>query len=150
MKVDVSVAVDVGGVGELDLLTDLGGELSELVGDGGAVGQGGGVGGVLGVGSSLIDGLGNLLGSGDELLVLGDEVGLGTDVHQGSTGSGDQAVAGLAVGTLGGLGSAGDAQNVNGLVEVAVGLRECLLGVHHAGAGGVAQLLDLSSSDSHG
>ena len=70
MKVDVGVAVDVGGVGELDLLADLGGELTELVGDGGAVVQGGGVGRVLGVGSSLLDGLGDLLGSGDELLVL--------------------------------------------------------------------------------
>ena len=70
-------------------------------------------------------------------------------MHQGRASGSNQAVAGLTVGTLRSLSSAGNTQDVNGLIEVAIGLSEGLLGVHHAGASSVAQFLDLSSSDSH-
>ena len=49
---------------------------------------------------------------------------------------GDQAGGGLALGAaLGRLGGTLDAQQLDGLVEVAVGLLERLLAVHHPGAG---------------
>ena len=43
--------------------------------------------------------------------------------------------------------SALDAQELDGLVEVAVGLLQRLLGVHHPGAGGVAELLDVRGGE---
>jgi hypothetical protein len=61
---------------------------------------------------------------------------------------GDEAGGGLPLGAaLGGLGGALDAEQLDGLVEVAVGLVERLLAVHHAGAGELAELLDVGSGE---
>ena len=143
------VAIEVSGVSELNLLTDFGGELTKLVTNSGAISQSCGISSILRVSPGLISSLGDLVSGGDELLILGDEVGLRADMHQGRASGSNQAVAGLTVGTLRSLSSAGNTQDVNGLIEVAIGLSEGLLGVHHAGASSVAQFLDLSSSDSH-
>src|SRR5215207_1479414 len=84
----------------------------------------------------------------DEVVVPGDEVGVAVDLDEHA----DLAVA-VDVGLdrpLGGLPAAHlqrlvaepDAQQLDGLVDVAVRLRKRRLAVHHAGAGAVAQLLD--------
>ena len=54
----------------------------------------------------------------------------------------DDALAGRAPFALAGLGDALLAQDRVGLVEVAIGLLERLLAVHHARAGHLAELLD--------
>src|SRR5690606_26342360 len=98
-------------------------------------------------------GLGDGFGEGDEVLVLGDEVGLGIDLDDGRAvaglGEGDAALGGHAVGLLVGLGQAGLAQRLGGGVDVAAGLGERLLAFHHAGAGALAQFLDQGSGDFH-
>src|SRR5690606_25648007 len=95
--------------------------------------------------------LGHFVGEGQEVGVLGDEVGLGVDLDQhrlaGGLGHRDAALGGDAAGLLVGLGEAGLAQPVGGGLDVAVVLGECLLALHHAGAGPLAQLLDHRSSD---
>ncbi len=96
-----------------------------------------------------VHGLGDLLRQRHELGVLGDEVGLGGELDHSVAVRGDQAVAGLAVGALRHLRRAGHPQDLDGGVEVAVGLGERLLGVHHSGAGGITELLHISSGDCH-
>ena len=93
-------------------------------------------------------GVGDLLGGGDEVLALGDEVGLALELDEDARGVGDQTGGRLALGAaLRRLGGALDAQDLDGLVEVAVGLVERLLAVHHAGAGLLAELLDVGSGE---
>jgi hypothetical protein len=85
--------------------------------------------------------------------VLGHKVGLGGEFHQhtGDRAVGlvmyvgpDGALIGLSIsGPLGHLGKALDAESVDGLVEVAIGLDQRLLGIHHSHARDLAQLLDL-------
>ncbi len=86
-----------------------------------------------------------------ELLVAGDEIGLGIDLDDGALGAldgdADQAFGGDAAGLLGGLGETAGAQPVDGGFHVAVGLGQRLLAVHHADAGRVAEFLDLLSRD---
>src|SRR5690606_14941458 len=98
-------------------------------------------------------GLGDGFGEGDEVLVLGDEVGLGVDLDDSRAVARlrerDAALGGDAVGLLVGLGQAGLAQRLGGGVDVAAGLGERLLALHHAGAGALAQFLDQGSGDFH-
>src|SRR5262249_10471870 len=83
-----------------------------------------------------------------ELLALGDEVGLAVQLDHGALGCGDQAVGRGALGAaLDRLGHALDPQDLGGLGEVAVGLLQSALGIHHSGAGGVAKLLDISGGE---
>ena len=94
------------------------------------------------------------LGEGLELLALGDEVGLAVELEQRALGGavhlgGDEAVAGRAALALGDALQALDAQLLDGLVVVAVGLDERVLAVGHARAGGLAELLDVGGADSH-
>src|SRR5690606_31492955 len=99
-----------------------------------------------------VGGAGRQRGGGDgvderqEVLVLGDEVGLGVDLDQHGLaavlGGDDAALGGDAVGLLVGLGQAGLAQPFGGGVDVAVVLGERLLALHHAGAGALAEILD--------
>ena len=142
------VAVEAGHPAELDLLADDDREVGDGLRHGLAVGQRRRA-RLLGVGGrDLVGELGQLLGQGDELLVLGHEVGLGVELDDGGAVVGDQSGRRLALGAaLGGLRRAGDAQDLDRLVEVAVGLGERLLGVHHPGAGGVAELLDVGCCD---
>ena len=80
---------------------------------------------------------------GLEGFVAGDEVGLGVHLDHGGAVLGgddaDQALGGGAAGFLGGLAEALLAQPVDGAFQVAVGLGERLLAIHHAGAGLFAQ-----------
>src|SRR4051794_34245392 len=93
-------------------------------------------------------GIGDLLGGGHELVALRDEVGLAVHLDQGGAGGGDQPGGGGALGApLLGLRGTLDAEDLDGLVEVAVSLLKCLLAVHHARAGDVAELLDVGGGD---
>ena len=81
-----------------------------------------------------------------ELFVAGDEVGLGIDFDHGAGsalgGDGHQTFGGDAAGLLGGSGQTLLAQPVDRGFDVASGLGQRLLAVHHAGAGLLAQFLD--------
>src|SRR5690606_41633142 len=69
----------------------------------------------------------------------------------GRGGRGDDALGGLAVGALGGHLLALLAEDLDGGVEVAAGLLERPLAVHHADAGGLAEALDVLGGDlAHG
>ena len=87
-----------------------------------------------------------------EAIGVGDEVGLAVDldghahavlVHIGI----HHALGGDTAGLLGGGGETLLAQEVDGLVHVAVALDERLLAVHHTGAGALAQFLNQGSSN---
>ena len=97
------------------------------------------------VGLGLGGGVGDLLRGLLELGVLGHEVGLGVDLDHGVAGDGDQTLEGIALGALAHVLRALDAQDLDGLLEVARGLVERLLAVEHPGAGLLAQLLDIRS-----
>ena len=93
------------------------------------------------------------LATADELLTLGDEVRLALQLeqHAGGVVVGDQGDDGTVLGraalALGDALLALDAQDLDGLVDVAVGLVERLLAVHHAGGGELAELLDVSGGE---
>ena len=86
-----------------------------------------------------------------ELLVAGDEIGLGIDLDEGAAraldGEADQPLGGDAAGLLGGGGKALLAQPIDGAFEIALRLAQRLLAIHHAGAGLLAQLLDQRRGD---
>jgi len=159
---DLGAAVDVAGRGTLGfsaneaadghVLADLADEgLADLF-NGLAVdlegGQGFDVGRVLGG-----DEFGNVLDEGQEVVVLGDEVGLAVDFdHRAQLGVGgdvdaDDAFGGHAGGSLGGLVAQLDAQDFFGLGHVASGFGQGLLALHHGCVGFLAQLLDHACGD---
>jgi hypothetical protein len=84
------------------------------------------------------DGVGELLGGGHELGLLGREVGLALELDDGGHAAGggdrDDAIGVVAVGAVDGLGQALLAEELGGGVELAVGLFEGALGIHHPGA----------------
>ncbi len=86
-----------------------------------------------------------------EIVVAGDEVGLGIDLDDdaeiGLNGDADEALGRHAAALLGGLGEALLAQPVDGGLDVALGLVERVLAIHHAGAGLLAQLFDQGGGD---
>jgi hypothetical protein len=88
-----------------------------------------------------------------ESVVAGDEVGLGIDFdHHGGIAlrrDRDQAFGGGAAGFLVSLGNALGAQPVNSGFHVATGFGQCLLAIHHACAGLVAQLFHHCSGNAH-
>ena len=93
------------------------------------------------------DELGERIGLRLELLAAGDEVGLALQLDEGADlavdGEGDDALRVLAVAALGAGGESLLAQPLLGGFQVAsVGL-EGPLGVHHPGAGRLAQRLDI-------
>src|SRR5690606_39190647 len=98
-------------------------------------------------------GVGHGLAEAQEVLVLADEVGFAVDLDDGGAvallGEGDAAFGGDTVGLLVGLGQARLAQRFGGGVDVAAGLGERLLALHHAGAGALAQFLDQGCGDFH-
>ena len=85
----------------------------------------------------------------DEVVVAGDEVGVAVDLdeHAGLAVRVDVglhgALGGLAAAHLEGLVAEADAQQLDGGVDVAAGLGQRRLAIHHPGARLVAQLLDL-------
>src|SRR3954451_11449107 len=98
----------------------------------------------------------DVLGEGDELLVGGHEVGVAVDLDEHA----DLAV-GVDVGLDGPLGCLSarqlldllpelDAQELDGLVDVAVGLLERGLAIHHPGARAFAQGLDVLGGNGGG
>src|SRR3954454_983685 len=132
---------------ELDLLADLDREPGDDLADGGVAERHGREGFEVGR-LRLRGGVGDLLSSIDELVALSHEVGLAVQLDQRRTRGGDQPGGCRPLrATLLGLGGTLDAQDLDGLVEVAVGLLQCFLAVHHARAGDVAELLDVGGGD---
>src|SRR6185312_1666823 len=86
-----------------------------------------------------------------EQVVARDEVGLGIDLDHDALRArdldADQALGSDAPGLLGGLGQALLAQPVLRRGQVALGLGQRRLAIHHAGAGRLAQLLDHLGGD---
>jgi hypothetical protein len=95
--------------------------------------------------------LGGFPHEGLELVVARDEVGLRIDLQQGRGVTGgfrrNEALGRHAVGLLGGLRETLLAQPIDGLLDVAAGLVERRLAVHHARAGLVAELLHQGCGD---
>ena len=91
-----------------------------------------------------------------EVLGAGHEVGLAVDLDQhadaaaGVDVGGDEPLACLAAGLLGGRCLVPLAQQDDGLLEVAAGLLEGALAVHEAGAGPLSELLDGVGADGRG
>jgi hypothetical protein len=81
-----------------------------------------------------------------ELVAAGDEVGLRIDLEEqcleALARDRDGALGGDALRLLVGLRETGFAHQFRGRVEVAAGLDERLLALHHPGAGAFTQLLD--------
>src|SRR6478672_7593296 len=136
---DDLLALEAGDPADLDLLADGRVGLVEQLLDGPAVPERAleervGVGGTGGHGLRE-----DLVGEGDELLTLGDEVRLAVDLDQRADAvaglGGHEAVGGRAALTLRDALEALDAQDLDGLGAVAVGLVEGLLDVHHSGTG---------------
>src|SRR4029079_11305864 len=93
---------------------------------------------------------------GHEVLVAGDEVGLAVDLDQGADAvvvvdvGLNRALGGHPLAALGGGGLALDPENLDRLLEVALGLGEGRLAVHHPRACAVAQGLDVGGADRGG
>src|SRR6266550_3501774 len=92
---------------------------------------------------------------GDEVLVLGDEVGVAVDLHENpDLGAGvdvglHRPLGGRALAEILNLLSLLYAQDLDRLLDVAAGLGECLLAVHHSRSGALAQGLHVLRSDHH-
>ena len=99
-----------------------------------------------GVRPVLLDRVEHLLGERAELVVLRDGLGLGADRDDRALrvveAREDDALGRLVAGALAGRGHAPLAQELLRGVEVAVGVLERALGVHHRRAGHLAQLPD--------
>src|SRR5690606_37841151 len=110
--------------------------------DGLAGGQLGGLQGLDVGGAGGQRGLGDGLGEGQEVGVLGHEVGLGVDLHQHGLaavlGDRDAAVGGHAAGLLVGLGESCLGLPVGVVLVVAVVLGQGHFALHHDGAGAFA------------
>ena len=124
------------------LLSGLAGLLLDCLGDGQAVSHLASL-ESLEIGGAVGDGdIGDRLCKGLEGFVAGDEVGLATEADKDTLATCDAgldgAFGGLAVSALCGHELALLADDVHSLVEVAFGLHEGLLAIHHAGAGHLA------------
>ena len=86
-----------------------------------------------------------------EVVVAGDEIGLGIDLDHDADivldRDADEAVGGDAPALLGRLGEALLAQPVDRGLDVAVRLAQRVLAIHHARAGLLAQILDQPGGD---
>ena len=136
----VLVRLEARSADDLDVLADPGDEVDALVLET-----------VDGVRAFLLDGVDDLLGEAEELVVLGDGLRLRADGDDRAVrvldARDDAALRHLAAGTLGRGRKALFAQELCGLVEVTLGLHERALRVHHRSAGHVAELLDLRGGD---
>ena len=104
-------------------------------------------------GATREDGIGKGLRQGGDGVVLGREVGLGLDLHDGGRvavdGDRDGALIVVTVGAGIGLCETLLAEGLLGRFHVAIGSLEGFLGVHHAGAGGVAEGLHVLGGEAH-
>src|SRR5699024_4492576 len=78
-----------------------------------------------------------------ELLVLGHEIGFAVELDQHAALTGDEPLGRGTLGTLAHILGALDAQEFDGLVEVAGVFFERLLAIHHPGAGELPEPLDI-------
>ena len=128
------------------VLADLGDHVGELLGNAVAAAR-------IGAGLDLVEIAAGLQGDpGDvahevlEGLVAGHEVGLGIDLDHRAPGAfggnADQTFGGHAAGLFRGGGEALLAQPVDSRLQIAAGLGQRLLAIHHPRAGGLAQLFD--------
>jgi hypothetical protein len=108
------------------------------------------------VGRSLFQrGLRDRHGKVAEVVALGDEVGLAVDLDHrhtaavGGLGDLDGSLGGHLAGALAGLGQAALAHQLDRGLDVATGLDQRLLALHHAGAGALTQLLDHARGNRH-
>jgi len=141
-------SLDTGIVSQHVLLTGLAGLVGDVLVEGVTRGGLDGLEG-LEVGRELGDGgVGDGRGKGLEIRRSGDEVGLATEAHEDGLSTvhtaQDSTLGGFVVTPLGEGGLTLLAKDLDGTLEIAVGLGEGLLAIHHAGAGHVAQLLDVS------
>ena len=152
MDISGAVALIAGETANLDVLLDdqdqslqgiVNGALAHL-----ATHQGLNIGGVL-----LSNHSSQLLGEVNELVVLGNEVGLGVDLDDNGAAVGgggvDHALGGDAAGLLGGGGQALLTQDLDGLGEIAVSLGQSLLALHHAAVSLAAQFHNVFCRNSH-
>jgi hypothetical protein len=97
--------------------------------------------------------LGGLADEVLELVVLGDEVGLRVDLDRNPAsavdGDADEALGRGAARLLGRRGKALGLERVDRRLEVAAGVVERLLAVHHPGAGALAEVLHVGGCVSH-
>src|SRR5699024_4542434 len=104
-------------------------------------------------GSLLGNHLSQLLGEVDELVVLGNEVGLGIDLDDNSavikSNRVNHALGSDTASLLGGGSQPLLAQDLNCLLEVAVSLGQSLLALHHAAVGLLAQFHNVFCRNSH-
>ena len=146
--------VDTGKAADLHILTQRQEQLVLSGGDGalavhpGAALQGFHIGGVF-LGDNRSHALDKVL----EQLAVGNKVRLAVDLHHDAHAVDDggigHALGGHAAGLLGLRGQALFPQQLDGLIDIAFGLGEGLLAVHHAAAGHFAQVLHISSSKCH-
>src|SRR5215207_3715663 len=142
MQIDSRLAFKVGRGTHLELLADLGRQLINRIPDCLARWQDGSVGRLDAVGLARRYGLHGVYSQRLEGLVLGDKVRLSPQLEQRPSGGSHESVrSGPLSATLSRLGLAAHSQDVDGLIEVAVGLSQCLLAIHHARAGSVAEFL---------
>src|SRR6056297_232449 len=97
--------------------------------------------------------IGHAVGKGAEIIVLGNEVRFAVDLDQHCTagvgGFDNCAFGGYPPGLLVGLGQPALAQMFDCGLDVAAGFNQRLLAFHHAGAGALAQFLDLGCGNTH-
>jgi hypothetical protein len=101
----------------------------------------------------------DVVGELAERIALGDEVGLAVQLDHDAdlgrqpwrrrvqVGVHDALVGGAVAHPVTHLGAGPLADELGGLVEIALGVDECTLAVHHAGAGGLAEALDVGGGD---
>ena len=86
-----------------------------------------------------------------EVIIAGDEVGLGIDLDQDADvvldGDADKSFSRHAPALLGRLGEALLAQPIDRRLDIAVGLAQRILAIHHARAGFFAQILHQSGGN---
>ena len=86
-----------------------------------------------------------------EVIVAGDEVGFGIDLDNDADivldGDADKAFGRNPAALLGGFGEALLAQPIDRRLDVAVGLAQRILAIHHARAGLFAQIFDQSGGN---
>src|ERR671922_420933 len=131
----VALTLEAGRAAHGDVLADLADELDALVLEL-----------LRGVWAVALDGLEDPLGESEELLVLRHRLGLAPDSDQRASVLGDpredDALGGLPAGALACLGHPALAQKPLRGLDVAAGLLQGALAIHHSGARLLAELLD--------